>query len=103
MCDVEYVHEAEVATDADDVWHSTFVSLPQFVGAPAVQAAIDVDAYCRQTEGEGIDQCKNPQLEHPGEKTQIGEAEQDESADGRVVRRSEHCREDACYEKDLFH
>lgn len=103
MCDVEYVHEAEVATDADDVWHCTFVSLPQFVGAPAVQAAIDVDAYCRQAEGKGIDQCKNPQLEHPGEKTQIGEAEQNEGADGRVVRRSEHCREDACYEKDLFH
>ena len=64
---------------------------------------IDVDAQCGQTKGETIDERKNPQLERPGEETQVGETQQDERSDGRVVRGSEDCREDACYENRLFH
>ena len=96
--DVEDVHEAEVAADVDDVGHGALVALAQLNGTPPVDAAVDVDAQCWHTEGEDIDECKHPQFEHPGEQAQISETHQDECSDRGIVRGSEDCREDACYE-----
>ena len=98
VCDVEDVHEAEVAADVDDVGHGALVALAQLNGTPPVDAAVDVDAQGWHTEGEEIDEGQHPELEHPGEETQVGEAQQDEGSDRRIVRRAEDRREDACYE-----
>lgn len=41
--DGEDVHEAEVATYIDNVWHNAFVAFAQLQCTPSMEAAIDVD------------------------------------------------------------
>ena len=55
MCDGEDMHEAEVAADVDDIWHSSFVALPKFECTPAMKASVDVNGDRRQTERKTID------------------------------------------------
>lgn len=103
MGDVEYMHEAEVAADIDNIGYGPLVVFAQFKQIHPVYAPVDVDAKDWQTESEEVNEHEQPQLEHPGEQTQVGKAEQDECPDGRVVRRPEDGGKDVGYEKNLFH
>ena len=103
MCDVEDMHEAEIAADVDDVGNGSSMAQAQLKCSPATNATIDEDAQGGQTEGEEIDKCEQPDLEDPGKQAQIGEAKQDERSDSRIIRRAEDGGEDACYEKNLSH
>ena len=96
--DSENMHEAEIAADIDDVGNGALVTLAQLECSPTVHAAIDVDGQSGKAEGEEIYKCEQPQFEYPREKIQIGEAEQDERTESRIVRRSEDGGENACYE-----
>ena len=63
-----------------------------------MQASVDVDAESWHAESKAIDERKNPQFECPREETQVGETQQDECSDCRIIRRAKYCGEDACYE-----
>ena len=92
VSDGEDVHQAEVATDVDNVGNDAFVSLAKLESAPAMKAAIDEDAQSWQTECKDIDEPENPKFEAPREEAQVGETQQDDGSDSRVIRRTENCR-----------
>lgn len=103
VADGEEVHQAEVATNADNIRDCPLVPLPKLECAPAMNAAINVDAENRQAEGKEIDKGEQPQPEGQRKQIQVGEAEKNQRSDCRVVRRAEYSRKDACYEKNLSH
>ena len=56
VCEVENMHEAEIAADIDDVGNGTLVALTQVKSTPLMYATVDIDAQDWQTEREEVNE-----------------------------------------------